>query len=191
MTPQQKANMQAELNGIQTTALKIKSSADALQKARQNNVSNTIKNILSNELGVSKGITSSEQYSSSDSTFDNIISSMQQANTVAQTGIKAHYQRLENEAQHQGNINTSEENIRNGIAINTGALQQLKDNTQRQIKDLDLREQEALASGQIQLATQIGNLKLQKMEFEQKATQEHISNLLQLGDISKFNIKMH
>lgn len=71
-----------------------------------------------------------------------------------------------------------------GYAMNNAALKQLKDDNQKSLRDLDQRKQELILSGDAQAASQIAALQVEKIRFENEATQRAFSNLLSLGNFT-------
>lgn len=114
-----------------------------------------------------------------DKTIQGTIDTLQSSNDTTQAGIKASFDRQKIDAATQGQTAlTSATESQRGFAVNSAVLSQVRDATTKSLRDLDLRETEALAAGQTDVATKIADLKLQKLDFQQKAEQSTFTNLL-------------
>lgn len=77
-----------------------------------------------------------------------------------------------------GRALTAAEESQRGYAVNTAALKQIQETTDRQVNDLEQRKQELILQGQASAAGQISQLQLQALQFRQQAQQQVFQNLL-------------
>ena len=71
---------------------------------------------------------------------------------------------------------------RSGFATNNAFLRNLDLNTEKSLKDMDMRKHELLLAGDAEAASKISELQLKSIEFKQNAFQQTFSNLLALGN---------
>lgn len=71
-----------------------------------------------------------------------------------------------------------------GGVMNMAALRELTNTTDKQLKDLEQRKQELILQNNSQGATQIANLEMQALQFQQQAQQQVFSNLLGMANYS-------
>lgn len=71
-----------------------------------------------------------------------------------------------------------------GFAVNIGALRELVNTGDKNIKDLEQRKQELLLQGEADAASKISDLQLQEYTLRQDARQKVFQNLLQLGNFA-------
>lgn len=79
---------------------------------------------------------------------------------------------------------TSAEEAQRGFATNTAQINQINEDTNKELKDLDMRKQELLLAGDATAASKISELQLKALEFKQQAKQQAFSNLLNLGQFT-------
>src|SRR3990167_4893150 len=118
--------------------------------------------------------------------------SLKEAQQKTATGIEAAYTRAKTETAEVGATKlTSQREQQRGYAVNQGVIKQIEEDTQRNLKDLDLRKQEALASGAMDVAEKISGLQLQAMSYAQTAKQNAFQNILSLGNfgLQTFQVK--
>jgi len=72
---------------------------------------------------------------------------------------------------------------RGSIGFNPAALKQLSADTDKQVKEYERMEQDALMQNNTQFASQISNLKLQSIQFKQQAQQQSFSNMMQVAGL--------
>lgn len=114
------------------------------------------------------------------------MNSVQQAGTATDQGINANFQGQEDAAQQAGQTKlTSQLTTQGGFGQNVAALNQLMDQTKKQVSDLDLQRQQALATGDAATASKIADLQVQSITFQQQAQQQVFSNLLGMGDFAQ------
>lgn len=73
---------------------------------------------------------------------------------------------------------------RRGFATNTAALRQLDERTEKSLRDLEDRKQEALLSNDATTAQSIGQLQIQAIQFQMQAEQNAFSNLLGISQLA-------
>jgi hypothetical protein len=118
--------------------------------------------------------------------INDAISGIQTAQTNTKTATKADYEQQKTAVQDAGakQLTAAQEGSANlGAASSYAILSQVQNNTAKQLKDLDLREQQALATGDQQAAQSIANLKVQQLQFQQEVEQKTFTNLLSLAGI--------
>lgn len=144
-------------------------------------ITDTFSAELSKKLMSNLDIVSSEP-SGFEEEIGKAVSGIEEARRVTETGIGASFERQRIEAEQAGEQRlTSAEESRRGFATNTAILKNIEQDTEKSLRDLDLREQEALASGRTEVASQLANLKIQQLQFRQQSRQQVFSNLLGLA----------
>jgi len=78
---------------------------------------------------------------------------------------------------------TSAREAQRGFGVNSAALRQLNQDTDKKVKEYERMEQDALMSNNLQFASQISQLKIQELQFNQQATQQSFSNMLQVAGL--------
>lgn len=124
------------------------------------------------------GVSSSET-GKIDKSIEDAINTVKGGQESSAEGIKAFYERQRNGVQDQ--LPTDVQNYnesRSGFATNMAALKNIFNDTDKALKDLDLREQEALSTGNSDAAAKIADLKLQQLQFRNQAQQQSFQNLL-------------
>ncbi len=71
-----------------------------------------------------------------------------------------------------------------GFAVNTAALRQLDESTDKSLKDMEQRKQELILENNIAGANRVSDLQVKAEEFRQKARQDAFSNILQMGNFA-------
>lgn len=114
------------------------------------------------------------------------IKSVQSSNQSSAAAVTSSFDRQIADAQKIGQQNlTSALEGQRGFAQNTAALTQLKDQTDKQVKDLEQRKQELIAQGNANAASQVAALQLQAIQFHQQAQQQVFSNLLGMANFEQ------
>lgn len=72
-----------------------------------------------------------------------------------------------------------------GFAVNTAAMRQLTESTNKEVKDLEDRRQELLLTADAQGAAAVSGLILQKLTFQQESKQRTFNNLLSIGTFTR------
>ena len=167
------ASLSAADSGGSTTGVSTSSTggADAFLKT------------LQDKLLASSNIVSSEQ-TGLESAIQDSIKRLGESQTSREVGIKAGAERSRLETKELGaeRLTGALESQRGvGAASQMAVITRIEESTTKSLRDLDLREQEALASGQIETADKIANLKFKEIQFRQESRQQAFNNLLSLG----------
>jgi len=72
---------------------------------------------------------------------------------------------------------------RTGYATQVAGLRELTDTTEKSIRDLDQRYQEAIMSNDANTAFQLSQLRMQKLDFQQRQEESFYSNLFSLANL--------
>ena len=109
------------------------------------------------------------------------VTTVEEATEKRETGIEASVERRKIAARKAGKTEvTSALESRRGFATNTAVIRDIRQRTQEELKDLDMREQEMLAMGASEDAAAIRQLKFQSLAFRQQSEQQAYSNLLSI-----------
>ena len=109
------------------------------------------------------------------------VTAVEEATEKRETGIEASVERRRIAARKAGKTEvTSALESRRGFATNTAVIRDIRQRTQEELKDLDMREQEMLAMGASEDAAAIRQLKFQSLAFRQQSEQQAYSNLLSI-----------
>lgn len=74
---------------------------------------------------------------------------------------------------------------RTGYATQVAGLRELTETTEKSVRDLDSRYQEALLANDANTASQIAGLRMQKLQFQIEQEQNFFNNLLSLGNLQE------
>lgn len=77
------------------------------------------------------------------------------------------------------------QNAQRGFAVNTAALKQLDESTDKSVKDLEQRKQELILQGQAAAATTVSDLQVKAIQFRQQAQQQVFTNLLGMASFAQ------
>lgn len=80
---------------------------------------------------------------------------------------------------------TSALELQRGFASNVAGLKQLATDTDKQVQSLEQQKQQLILTGQANAASQISNLQIQAIQFQQQAQQQVFSNLLGMGNFAQ------
>lgn len=128
---------------------------------------------------------------SGDTGIDKVISGLEESRVegleASQTriGLRAGREKEFATEQFAQQKTTARESQR-GFAVNTAALAQLDERTEKSLRDLDQREQELLSQAtetSTQQAFQIAGLKFEALQFRQQAEQQAFTNLFNMGQL--------
>jgi len=109
------------------------------------------------------------------------VTAVEEATEKREAGIEASVERRRIAARKAGKTEvTSALESRRGFATNTAVIRDIRQRTQEELKDLDMREQEMLAMGASEDAAAIRQLKFQSLAFRQQSEQQAYSNLLSI-----------
>lgn len=76
---------------------------------------------------------------------------------------------------------TSAREAQRGFGVNRAALKQITEDTEKSVRDLEQRKQELILQGESNAASQISQMQIKAIEFQQNAQQQSFSNLMQAG----------
>lgn len=111
------------------------------------------------------------------------ISTVQKGATANAASITSQYDREKGYAQEAGQSQyTSALEAQRGFAQNTAGLKQLASDTDKQLKDLEMRKQELIMQGNATAAGKVADLQFQAIQFHQQAQQQVFSNLLGMAN---------
>ncbi len=189
-TKQQITKIQSGLNSARTTALNIQSEL-AKNASAPSDTSSTVPGTGSDKFlaALQKKLMDMSPIQSSANTqiedkITQAISGLKQSQTDTHTATNLAYGRQEAAVTLAGqNKLTQAEEAQRGYAVNTGLIKNITNTTNTEMKDLELRKQEALAYGDAQMAGQIANLQLKGLAFQQQAQQQVFTNLLSMGGL--------
>lgn len=74
---------------------------------------------------------------------------------------------------------------RTGYATQVSALRELTDTTEKSIRDLDKRYQEALLANDANTASMLSELRIKKLEFQQQQEQNFFSNVMSVANLQQ------
>lgn len=74
---------------------------------------------------------------------------------------------------------------RTGYATQVSALRELTDTTEKSVRDLDKRYQEALLANDANTASQMSDLRMKKLEFQQQQEQNFFSNVMSVANLQQ------
>lgn len=110
------------------------------------------------------------------------IKSTQQATEANTARVESAFEREKGYSIDTGNTQiTTANEARRGFATNTGILKQIYQDTDKNLKDLEMRKQELILQGESAGASQIASLQLKALEMRQEAQQKAYTNLLSLA----------
>jgi hypothetical protein len=146
---------------------------------------NTILQELSSRLLNQTGITSSD--SGAQDIIDESVARIESAEKARKEGLGASLERAKTETAELGEERlTAARELQRGVgpASSFALINKIEEATNKELKDLDMRYQEALASGQMDVANQISNLRLKSIEYKQQAQQQAFQNILSAGSFA-------
>lgn len=136
---------------------------------------------LQDTLFKSAGAVSSNT-SNIDAAIQGAIGNLNDAQKTSDQGLAAGHAADITSATLSGkNQMTAELESRRGMATNTGIINNIQDQTNKNIADLDEKYQQAISSGDAATASKVADLQLQALQFKQQATQQAFSNQLQIA----------
>ncbi len=117
--------------------------------------------------------------SSEDTGFEKAIAGVKTAGEAQATRIESQAGReIAFQTEQFGQRRETVREGQRGFAVNSAAMKQLDDRTEKSLKDMEQRKQELLLSGEESTARQVSQLQVQAMQFKQQKEQEMFSNLL-------------
>lgn len=118
-----------------------------------------------------------------ESKVNDIVSGLQTGEKANEQSITLNYNQQEQQAQDTGTqALTSAQEATRGFATNYAALQRIQDTTTKNIQNLETQKQSLILQGQANAATQISNLQIQSLQYQQQAQQQVFTNLLNLSN---------
>ena len=138
-----------------------------------------------------RALSGGEAVSSSGDQIQSLITESQEdiksAAEKREAGTEASFERQRIEARETGaTTKTAFLESRRGFGTSIAMLERINQQTDKSLKDLDLREKEALAIGSMEDASQLRQLKLQALAFQQQSEQQTFQNLL---SVSQFQLQ--
>ena len=129
----------------------------------------------------------------SSSATSNIQSEIQAAMAGVQQAGEATAQRIQSERQREVGFAqdrasarlTGAMEARSGFATQVAGFRELTDTTEKSVRDLDQRYQEAMLANDANTANQLSQLRMQKLEFLQEQEQNFFSNLMQTAALQE------
>jgi hypothetical protein len=183
----------AQLENIKTQALGVQGRIEEFSKTEDKvqdttgstGTTSAILQELSSRLLNQTGITSSD--GGIQSVIDKSLARLTEAQEKSEAGLAAGAERLKGEAVERGEERlSSARELQRGVgpASAFALISKMEEATNKELKDLDLRYREAVASGQTALAEKISNLEIQAIQFKQQAQQQAFSNLINFASLS-------
>lgn len=123
-----------------------------------------------------------------DAATEDIISELEAGRESAKTGIEAKFERgrISTKKAGEQTLTRGRETARGlGPASQFALIDRIEKSTDESLRDLDLREQEALATGNAAVSSQIAQLKLQQLQFKVQNRQQIYSNLLSIAGLEQ------
>lgn len=132
-----------------------------------------------------KGISSSSS-SNLQNSINEAIASSQKAGELSSQALQSEREREVSFARDQaGSKYTTALEGRTGYATQVTALRELTDTTEKSVRDLDKRYQEAILSNDSATAQRISDLQIKKLEFQQEQEQNFFNNVLAVGNLQQ------
>lgn len=145
----------------------------------------SVSDALREELLGSEDILSSEA-NEFETTVSGIESDLREGREKTEAGIKAGAERARIDVRETGErtLTRGRETARGlGPASTFALIDRIETSTDKSLRDLDLREQEALAAGQTEFANSLAQLKLQSIQFKMQSQANAYNRLFQLGTL--------
>ena len=148
------------------------------------NLANKILGEVSNRLFSESGAVSSDETTSA---YNDIIERVKESQSASETALKSELERAKIGVEEEGTdlLTSSREAARGlGAASSFSLIDRIEKSTEKSLRDLDLRYQEALASGQSDTANKLSELQLKILENKQTQQQQAFQNILSLGSFA-------
>lgn len=137
-----------------------------------------------------QGISSSAS-SNLQASIEEAIAGTQQAGALSSQALQSQRQREVGFAQDRASAQfAGAMEGRSGYATQVVALRELTDTTEKSIRDLDMRYQEAILTNDAATAQRVADLQVKKLEFLQQQEQNFYQNLFQLGNLTQQQLQM-
>lgn len=141
--------------------------------------------LTSRLLQQTQGISSSSS-SALQNSINEAIAGTQQAGSLASQALQSEREREVAFAQDRaGATYTTALEGRTGYATQVTALRELTETTEKSIRDLDKRYQEAILSNDAATAQRIADLQVKKIEFQMEQEQNFFNNLISVGNLQQ------
>ncbi len=132
-----------------------------------------------------KGISSSSS-SNLQNSINEAIASSKKAGELSSQALQSERQREVSFAQERaGATYTTALEGRTGYATQVSALRELTETTEKSVRDLDKRYQEAILSNDSATAQRISELQIKKLEFQQEQEQNFFANTLAVSNLQQ------
>lgn len=158
-----------------------------IEEIKTGTVDNEFLTALKSKLLGTEGVVSSQE-TELDKTISGVVTGLETAQKKREAGVTAGFERGRIEAR-KGALDiletTREKAQFLGGASQFAILRRIEESTEKSLRDLDLREQEALATGQMETATAIANLKVQQLQFQITQRQQLFSNLISTATLEQ------
>lgn len=119
-------------------------------------------------------------------TIDEAVKQLQEGLKAGQQGIKAQYEQKRGRMAYdfeQSATGAREGMMNLGGASSLAIMTQLDERNRRAMNDLNLAEQQALATGQYEVAAKVADLKIQRAQFQMDSEKEAFSNMMQAAGL--------
>jgi hypothetical protein len=118
-------------------------------------------------------------------TISDSISSVKQGQAATESRITSDFKSERNYLTNQGEASaTTALEGRQGFGTQLAAMRMLTETTDKTLRDLDVRKQDALLANDSAAAQRISDLQLKEYEYRQKAKQDMFNNLISVGNYS-------
>lgn len=149
---------------------------------KDNQTSDSFLSQLQSKLMSSAGMVSSDN-TALEQNISDIVGNLKKSNAAGDEATTIDYNRQEDAARLKGtNDVTSFQEASRGYSTNTAVLSQINDQTDKTLKDLDLRKKEAILNNDSATAGKIADLQIQALSMRQAANQKTFDNLLSMGN---------
>jgi hypothetical protein len=139
---------------------------------------------ISNQLFSSSGMVSSDDLTS---TYQGIIDRLNAAQAAREAGLTASLERAKAGVRETGlETLTQARELQRGVgaASSFALINKIEEATNKELKDLDLRYQEALATGQFETAQSISDLQVKAIQTKQEQQQQAYQNMLNAANLA-------
>lgn len=184
MNPEQIAQMQKTLAGAKTKAEGIKAGlVDVGKDTKTDATQKTILDVLTKRALADGGAISSAD-TGVETLFKEAATAAEAVRAAGETRIERQFAEKITGIEEAGVSRlTSAREAQRGFGVNAAALRQLSKDTDRKVKDYEQMKQDALVSNDVQFASQLANLQIKELQFEQESKQRTFSNLLSISGL--------
>jgi len=117
---------------------------------------------------------------------EEIIEGLETAQEARERGLEAGFERGREEIERLGAERTTaarEASRGLGAATTFSLINRIEEATQRSVRDLEARKNEALATGQVEIASRIANIQIAAIEASENQKQQAFTNLINAAQI--------